>query len=41
VTKVLVAEYEAAGVDRLVLLFLAFDEPSIAPTLDARAELIP
>jgi probable F420-dependent oxidoreductase len=41
VTKEMVAAYEAKGVDRLVLLFLAFDEPSVAPTLDALAELIP
>jgi probable F420-dependent oxidoreductase len=41
VTPELVAEYEAKGVDRLVLLFFAFEESGIAPAMDALAELIP
>ena len=41
VTKEMVAEYAEKGVDRLVLLFLAFDEPSIGPTLDGLAALVP
>jgi probable F420-dependent oxidoreductase len=41
VTPELVAEYAAVGVDRLVLLFLAFDEASVPATLDALAALRP
>ena len=40
VTPDLVAEYAAHGVDRLVLLFLAFEESTIAPTLDQLAALV-
>jgi hypothetical protein len=36
-----VAEYAALGVDRLVLLCLAFDEASVPATLDALAALRP
>jgi probable F420-dependent oxidoreductase len=41
VTPELVAEYAALGVDRLVLLCLAFDEASVPATLDALAALRP
>jgi probable F420-dependent oxidoreductase len=41
VTPGLVAEYAALGVDRLVLLCLAFDEASVPATLDGLAALRP
>jgi probable F420-dependent oxidoreductase len=41
VTPEMVAQYAAKGVDRLVLLFLAFEESAIGPTLDGLAALIP
>ena len=41
VTPELVAEYEAVGVDRLVLLCLAFDEAAVPATMDELATLLP
>jgi alkanesulfonate monooxygenase SsuD/methylene tetrahydromethanopterin reductase-like flavin-dependent oxidoreductase (luciferase family) len=41
VTAETIAAYEAAGVDRLVLLFFAFEESAIATTMDDLAALLP
>ena len=40
VTKETVRQYEERGVDRLVLLFLAFEESAIASTLDELSALV-